>query len=372
MSEKLSNYQKAKRVIGVGFIGVVGIAAVNNSDIIPDCVSSGFERDECLPDINMPEVSAEHQAPAEVTIGDLEKEYEDQSGTVEAQVYGEVTVGVGGSKSKVDYDEKSLFRDFAGDVDATNYWNRNGNRVQRIIYNPCIRTADDYRNTAIKPIKSADESKNIEEEKQASPVEFKYVVDVIERGPNAGFVNSVTIDAGYIDACFARQEVSAQNSLNFEANKDNQRPVGKHEDATFRWMIESLTLAYAQAEACPEEVVDVSVIRQSIKELVLGRAIANNPEMATKITDAFENGRFVLELDGPEARRAFYRQELRVLASEISAMDRSFPNEEKGGKTYPLDVKLGDFAVTQCEIVSDIEIVEKNSTENEIDTKGEN
>lgn len=350
--EQSSFLQRAKMsAVGVG-VAVAGLAIYNNFDNLPECVKSpGW--DACMPDADIG-----RQAAADTDIGDFEKVFEDQTGTVAVQTFGEVAIGIGGTKSTLDYDEKSLW-DFAGDVDATMYWNRRGDSVQKILYNPCIRTDEDYSNAGGELPKTIDGKNPGAEPRQAPSSVLNYKIDVVERGDNAGKVSGVTVNSGVLDTCYVRMDEGPENYLNFTYNGSNQTSVGTHEDATFRWMVNSLALAYAKAEACPEEVVDMEAVREKIARTVLGDAVAAYPELAQELAKAHDEGKFDVKILSPQFRSSYYRKQLAKLAKEIDNRERSFPNERQDNETYPMNASIGGFKVTKCSVSEPVSVTRK-------------
>jgi len=318
-------------------------------DEVPDCIFPN-------PFSCAAELSEDH--PQKTEYGGMDVVAEEVSGTASYITYGEVRVSVDGEQSTADFDNPDWWEDFAGDVDATMYAFSEEGQVMTLVYNPCIKKSDDYSGTTTDINPSEDKNSVGGEQPAGSPSgSLSYEVAFHQSGPEVGTVQSVSVDAGILDACFMRIEETPENAAVFNYDNDNQTQFGDAQDITFRYDVRKLATLYAASEACPENVIDLEAVRDDLARTALGDMSAEHPEQATLFANAYNQGLFEVSVDGPENRRVLRTAEFNEFIAEVKARDETLPDAQ--GNTWGMITpEFGNFVVGSCgQTVQPFEVV---------------
>jgi len=340
------------KLLNVAAAGVLLAGAYTVVEGVPDCLRQG-QVQECLtPDIpGLPNILPDGKTGAR--IGNLVIASEVVTDTAQIKVFGEVRVNVNGQQSTFDFDaERYGFPYNRPGVDATMFWNASG-KGQDVIYNPCLKEKDSYTDTEFP---DTTQTRTGLSDNVVTPT--KAITYKLSTNPD-GTVNEVTVDAGFLDACFMRTPNTENNQLLWStpANRLSNRGFGDVEEATFRWAMQRLVEDYAKSQAGPAGLLNIDAVKLSIQQAILGDLVAKNPRQASLYAKVMEEGKIKVNLAGPEVRRKYYEARFEETKAEFSAMDRSFPDPANKGRRYKLEErKLGTFAVRPFEIKTPISV----------------
>lgn len=323
------------KVISIGVvcgIGWVGLGILKSQyEWVPDCAfPNPFD---CVPSGKL--------GPARAEFGDMSVDSEDITGTVQARTFGEITMQIMVEESTFDYDDDSLF-DYAGDIDATVYYNHDSDTLTEVVYNPCIIIDDgeEAPEAQAEHPYTGEAGITFNEPLEAPRTEINYVVDLDPTGTN---IERVMVESGYLDACYVRIPNTPGNQDLWTNHHSNQTSFGSTQLATFRWMMDELITQYAASEACPEQLIPPAQVEEAIKELVIGDFIISHPNQEISI----RNTEWDMDIQGPEVRQGQRREELANTREEFESMDRSFENEN--GDDFPLKhPTIGNFETYAC------------------------
>lgn len=344
-------------IVAGGALLIEGIHFAQNPSEILRCVAAPVTGnwDACLPNFNTNEASS-------AKVGDLAILSEDLTGTARLKTYGQVAVQVGGPDSESIFDyinpnfmESSLIARHipgVGNYDARKFWNKGNKGAAKVLYNPCIKEADDYTKPTNKSVPDNQPSEN--------GVKWKINVSPVDHT-----VTSVDVDAGFLDACFIREDTSDGNNERLWTNAEgfihgSGQQFGTLQEQTYRTMMRDLILGLVQSEACPSSVSHVDAIKEDVAKGVLGEIIADHPQYRAAVTSAYDAGHFNVTLADDSARQQHYRANYVKQREMLASRTETYP--DKKGKTQKLlPAKLGKFSIVNCATANSFKVVGANS-----------
>ncbi|HTE22878.1 MAG TPA: hypothetical protein VK674_07645 [Candidatus Limnocylindria bacterium] len=348
--QKTTKIAGAAVLVGGGLF--MGYGALQDAECLGETIGMGAGDPNLL--ACAPEFSLGQQTPAHAEFGDLNVQAHELTGKAEILSLGEVTILIGGDRSTFDWDDPQLID--SPDIDATLYWNRDGDKTTSVLFNPCIKLSDDYEEginpNAVSEIGA--DGTAVEPSGPAGTVE--YAVDVVDTparaeqtGKPIGTPLSVRVNAGILDSCFGRIPNTPENNSVWAPDHDNQTQFGGAEEATFRWQQNQLILHYALREACGESELNMDAVEQRVAEAVIGDIVLR-PDVnieETQLRQLWEGDEFDVMIQPPDVRREFYEKQFEDVKDQIADMKESFPDED--GDTHSLEKPdFGSFEVTEC------------------------
>lgn len=264
---------------------------------------------------------------------------EEVTGDTKINVYGQVSALVGSDKPSEFKYEGGFLDEWPGIPDGVMRWNPD-NKTEQVDYNVCL-----VGNQSDKVMLDAPKgSKEGEQSRQAG------ITYTIETDP-LGNPTKLKIKAGYLDVCFPRIAVTPENAAMWTGVEGTKFNIDPHFDGgvenTFRYMQERLIMAYVPAAACPDKLVNMDALKESIATEVIG-SIYRKKKISRAVLDKISDEHlYEVTLGTPAERQAAYKKAYEDTRNEISNMKRS--NPDHNGDTHPLEKpKFADLVVKEC------------------------